>query len=109
MIVATLGIRVPLEKTAEAMGVILPMLGPTRSEAGCVSCDLFSSAEDGSSMVLVERWKSERDFQRHVQSDHYRKVLAWIEMSVAPPEIRFDAVAESHGLEMIETMRGQPL
>ena len=107
MIVATLGIRVSPENEEQAVRVMLPMLGPTRAEPGCVSCDLYQSLEDDRRLTLLGRWESLADLQRHIQSDHYRQVLSWIEMSNEAPEIRFDTVSNSHGLEMIEAFRNR--
>ncbi len=82
------------------------MLGPTRAESGCIACDLYQSAEDAMRLILIEQWDSLTDLERHIRSENYRKVLAWIEMSVELPEIRFDVVPESRGIEMIESARG---
>ncbi len=106
MIVATLGIRVAPENTRRAMQVILPLLGPTHTESGCLSCDLYQGTEDDGSLILIERWESLPDLERHIRSDRYHKVLAWIEMSTEPPEIRFDFVSETRGFEMLEAVLG---
>jgi quinol monooxygenase YgiN len=95
-----------VENIEQAMHVVLPMLGPTRAESGCIACDLYQGAEDNMRLILMERWESLADLQRHIRSDHYRHVLAWIEMSVEPPEISFDTVTDSGGLEIIEAVRG---
>ncbi len=89
------------------MGVMLPMLGRTRAESGCIACDLYQSAEDEMRLILMEQWDSLADLERHIRLDNYRKVLAWIEMSVEPPEIRFDIVSNSRGLDMIESVRNR--
>jgi quinol monooxygenase YgiN len=106
MIMAALGIRVMPENKGQALQVVLPLLGPTRAESGCVGCDLYQSAENPMKLILMEQWESLTDLQRHIRSDHYRHVLAWVEMSVEPPEIRFDVVSESRGIEIIELARG---
>ncbi len=107
MIIARLGLRTAPEKKEQAMRVMLPILGPTRVESGCIGCDLYQGAEDNMRLVLIEQWESLADLQRHIRSDLYRQVLAWIEMSVDSPEIRFDTVTDSGGLEMVEAVRGE--
>ena len=88
------------------MEVILATLGPTRAEAGCRSCELYLGAEDGMKLTLVEQWETSTDLERHIKSNAYRKVLAWIEMSKEAPQIRFDTVTESRGLDMLQAVRG---
>jgi hypothetical protein len=39
---------------------------------------------------------------QHLQSDEYLRVLLTIEMSEAPPEIRFDEISETRGLKTIK-------
>ncbi len=63
MIVATLGIRVSPENEEQAVRIMLPMLGPTRAESGCVSCDLYQSLEDDRRLMLLGRWESLADLQ----------------------------------------------
>lgn len=107
MIVVTLGIRVTPQNKGHAVQVILPTLGPTRTEPGCVSCDLYQSTEDDMRLTVMEQWDSFANLERHIRSDRYRKILAWLEMSTEAPEIRFDTVSGSQGLEMIKTVRGR--
>lgn len=106
MLLARPGTRTAPENKAQAMRVMFPMLGPTRAEAGCIACDLYQGAEDEMRLILVEQWESLADLQRHIRSDHYRQVLAWLEMSVEPPEICLDTISETCSLEMIEALRG---
>ncbi len=107
MILTTLGIAVAPENMEKAMGVMLPMLGPTRAESGCIACDLYQSADDEMRLILIEQWESLAHLERHIRLDNFRRVLAWIEMSVEPPEIRFDTVSTSRGLDIIETVRNR--
>jgi len=53
-------------------------------------------------------WRmSEEDVQQHLRSIRYRNVLLVVEMAVEPPEIRFDVIAHSDGVERIEQARVQ--
>ena len=56
-------------------------------------------------ILYMERWDSEQDFERHVRSDLYRRILAAVEFSCKPPEIVFDYVNVSKGMELIEALR----
>ncbi len=48
---------------------------------------------------------SEEDLQRHLQSEKYRNILLVVEMAAEPPEIRFDLIAHTSGVETIENAR----
>ena len=107
MISVALVIEVSPGKSEDAMNVIMPTLGWTRVEPGCLSCDVYRSARNESLLVLSERWDTMEHLERHIQSDNYRDVLAWIDMSDTQPEIHFDVVSQSVGLELIEQVRGK--
>ena len=109
MITVTLGIEVPPEKNQEAINVIISTLGRTRVEPGCQSCDVYRSVRNESLLVLAERWDTMGHLEHHIRSDNYRNVLAWIDMSDRPPEIHFDIVSQSAGLELIENVRCKEL
>jgi quinol monooxygenase YgiN len=55
--------------------------------------------------MFEEIWKSEEDLECHLRSDDYRKVLLVLEMAVKQPEIRFDTISSSTGIETIEKAR----
>lgn len=105
MIVATLAIKVTPDSAEDAIRVIAPELGRTRTEEGCLSCDLYRDADDAMKLILVERWRLTADLERHVRSDPYRRVLAWIDMAVEAPEVRFETVSASRGWDLIEALR----
>ena len=56
--------------------------------------------------MLEELWISQADVQRHLRSDKYRKILLVAEMAAEPPEIRFDTIDQSAGMERIEQALG---
>ena len=50
---------------------------------------------------------SDADVKRHLRSDKYHKILLVVEMAAEPPEIRFDTISHSSGVETIEQARIQ--
>ena len=96
---------IPLEKQSEALEILGSMIEQTQFEPGCLSCRLYRSVEDARAIMFEELWLSEEDVQRHLRSDKYHKVLLVVEMAVEPPEIRFDTIALSMGVERIEQAR----
>jgi quinol monooxygenase YgiN len=54
----------------------------------------------------MECWDSEEDFERHIRSDMYRRVLEAMELSGRPPELKVHRITESRGIELIGALRG---
>jgi quinol monooxygenase YgiN len=61
--------------------------------------------EDENALWYVEEWQTEEDFQRHIQSSDYRMVLALMDLSVEPPELKFHNVAETFGIDYLTRVR----
>ena len=107
MIRSFIRMRIPLKKQSEALEILGPMTEQIQFEAGCISCRLYRGLDDEGVIMLEELWMSDADLQRHLRSDKYRKILLAVEMAAEPPEIRFDTIAHSSGVETIEKAREQ--
>jgi len=105
MVRSIIRMLIPLEKQSEALEILGSMIEQTQFEPGCLSCRLYRGVEDTLAIMLEELWLSEEDVQRHLRSDKYYKVLLVVEMATEPPEIRFDTIALSMGVERIEQAR----
>ena len=107
MVRTTIRMLIPLEKQGEALEILGSTIEQTQFEPGCVSCRIYQGVDDRRAIMLEELWLSEEDVQRHLRSDKYHKVLLVVEMAVEPPEIRFDTIEHSMGVERIEQARIQ--
>ena len=107
MVQSIIRMLIPFEKHSEALEILGSTIEQTQFEPGCVSCRLYRDVEDTRAIMLEELWMSEEDLQRHLRSDKYHKVLLVVEMAVEPPEIRFDTIDYSMGMEKIEQARTQ--
>jgi hypothetical protein len=56
-------------------------------------------------VMFEEKWMSDEDMQRHLRSESYHLVLLVMEMASRSPEIRFDIITDSGGVEIIEEAR----
>jgi quinol monooxygenase YgiN len=56
-------------------------------------------------VVFEEKWRSDEDLQRHLRSEGYKTLLLVMELATTPPEIRFDTITGSSGVETIEEAR----
>ncbi len=105
-IVGTLKI-VPLpDRRGEVLEILRSVQGPVLAEPGCTECDIYEEPGPEKAVVLVERWESEAALKAHIRSEAYRLILGAIELSGAPPTVRFDHVLVSEGMEKIEQERG---
>ncbi len=55
--------------------------------------------------MLEEIWRTEEDLNRHIRSDEYLNLLLVVDMALKQPEIRFDIISRSMGMEAIEKAR----
>jgi quinol monooxygenase YgiN len=105
MIRATLKMVLPLEKRQGAMEVLGNVAERSRSEPGCLSCGFYLDPRHEGALVLDQIWSTEEDLHRHLRSEDYRNVLLVVEMASEPPEIRFDVICATTGIETIEQAR----
>jgi len=107
MVRSIIRMLIPLEKQSEALEILGSTIEQTQFEPGCINCRLYRGVEDTRAIMLEELWMSEEDVQHHLRSDKYHKVLLVVEMAAEPPEIRFDTITHSGGVERIEQARIQ--
>jgi quinol monooxygenase YgiN len=77
----------------------------TRVESGCIMCRIYQDVQKEHAIMLEEIWKNEEDLNRHLRSDEYRNVLLVVEMATEQPEIRFETIVSTKGIETIEKAR----
>ncbi len=102
---STIRMLIPPEKQSNALDILCSLTEQIQFEPGCISCRLYRGVGDKDVIMIEELWSSDTDMQRHLRSDKYHKILLVVEMAVEPPEIRFDGIAHSSGLETIEKVR----
>ena len=105
MIQARIQMECAPDKTGEALQILQSIVERTRAEAGCISCSVFQDTEMENQLVFAQEWRSEEDLQRHLRSEEYQKVLLVLEMACKPPDIRFDTISSTSGVEIIEKAR----
>lgn len=106
MITSTIRITVSDSLNSEIVRLLRSLIEPTRVETGCISCGLYKDLHDPGILIWVEDWDTQDDLERHLRSPQYTKVLAALDMSDAQPELRFDTVVETKGMQLIAEARG---
>lgn len=105
MIISTIRLAIPAEKHNDALRIIKPIALQSRDYPGCLSYNIQRDVEDSDVLTLQSNWDAKEDLYRHVRSEEYRNLLLVVEMSRKQPEIRFDTVSSSTGIETIEKIR----
>jgi len=76
-----------------------------RAQPGCAACDILDEQGPETAIVLLERWETEEALETHLRSEAYRRILGAIELSGGQPDVRFEHVSSSEGLELVERLR----
>jgi quinol monooxygenase YgiN len=104
MIVGTLRILPPPDRHGQVLEILRSIQGPVLAKPGCVACHVYEEHGPDSAIALVERWESEAALEAHICSKAYQHILGAIELSGGPPEVCFDFVSASEGIELVERL-----
>jgi len=67
---------------------LLGLVGPTRSEKGCIKYDLHQSADKKSLFMFYENWASKEDLDEHARAPHMKAHMQKArELFAEPPQI----------------------
>ena len=107
MILATIRVMVSARKIDEALRILRSVTEQSKVQPGCLACQVYRGGEEDNYLMLEQLWDTEANLEHHLQSDQYQKVLLVMEMAIKKPEIRFDTISLSTGIETIERARGR--
>jgi quinol monooxygenase YgiN len=74
-------------------------LGPTRVAPGCLDARLYTDAEKGEILTLVEEWGSRDEFDEQLDTGKLKTLVAAIELCSEAPVIHIDEVTRAEGIE----------
>jgi quinol monooxygenase YgiN len=106
MVVGMLRIPLAPDRHSEVIEVLKSVQGPVLFLPGCREYHIYQEQGEDPAVVLVERWTSRAALETHIRSDSYRRILCAIELAGGPPEVSFDVVSATEGMELIERLRG---
>lgn len=88
------------------LSVLRSVQGPTAIKPGCRCCRIYEEDGHDEAVLYMECWNSAQEFERHIRSDMYRRVLEAMELSRMPPELQYHHVTETQGIELVAALRG---
>ena len=107
MISFSLRIVVPMAKRHELVATVGALLAPTRVQPDCLSAHLYVDTEDAGAVTIIQEWASRPQLDRYLNSDAGKLLLAAMESSSVAPEVRFDTIQQSSGMEVFAQARLQ--
>lgn len=108
MVTSTLRCFPSREERRHLLTILRSVQGPIQAQPHNQCSRVYE--EDGfeGAVLYMERWDSQPEFERHIRSELYRRILAALDFSRKPPEVVFDFVTASKGMELIEDLRREP-
>ncbi len=102
MVRSTIRMLIPLDKQSEAIDILGYVSAQVQYEPSCISSRLYRGVDEVRAILVEELWTSHEGLLSHLQSDEYHRVLLAVEMAEERPDIRFDEISHTSGLETIE-------
>jgi quinol monooxygenase YgiN len=102
MVRATIRMLIPQKRRGDVLNILSSVTERSRFEEGCINSRVYQDAEAEPVFMLDQLWESKEDLERHLRSEEFRKVLLVLEMSLEPPEVRFEEISRTSGVEAIE-------
>ena len=104
MIQATLKMIVRPERRGDLLEAMRGMLEPARVERGCLSYGLYEDVENSNAFVLLEEWATQEDLEGHISKGNQRQLLALMDLMSEQPELRYNTVSHTAGMDLIENV-----
>jgi quinol monooxygenase YgiN len=105
MILSTVRMTMPPQKKEEVLKILRSVAEHCRDDPGCLGCNIYGDLQEKNVIALEQVWRAEEDLNLHLRSGEYLNLLLVLEMSTRQPEIRFDIISSSSGIETIEKAR----
>ena len=99
----------PVEgRRADAFELLQSVLGPIGASQGCTDLSICEELGGGHAILFEERWEDEADFNDHVRSPLFNRILAAVELSSTNPRVEILGVHRVEGMGLIHQLRGVP-
>jgi len=105
MVLATIRMIIPPQKRDEALKILRSTAEQCKVHSGCLGCHIYDDIQEDNVLMFEEMWRNEEDLAKHLRSEKYHDVLLVMEMALKHPEVRFNTVSTSTGIETIEKAR----
>ncbi len=101
MIIATIRIVADSEDIDKIIEILSLVKGQVAGKAGCTSCHILQEVNNGNCISYEELWENQEQFNKHICSNLYQKILVAIDMSSQPPVVKFSTISSVTGMELL--------
>jgi quinol monooxygenase YgiN len=105
MLRATVRLTIPPQKRDEALKILKSAASQCGVMPNCLGCYIYADIQEDKVLMFEQTWRSREDLEHHLRSEEYYKVLLVMEMALEQPDIRFDTISGSTGIETVEKAR----
>ena len=105
MIVVIIQLDASPQKRNEFLMTISGMIGPTRSEKGCLGHHFSKDVEDENRFFIMQCWQDQAGLERHWCSDRFGVFLGSFHLLKKTPDIKIHAVTFTAGIEAAKAAR----
>lgn len=105
MMDATIHMTVPPEKWKEILQTFKAIMGPIRSEQGCMSCNCYVDAEADKTILFKNEWTTKETLEGHLKSVNFSILIGAMKLLDKEPNIRFNTITSTVGPEAITAAR----
>jgi len=105
MVFATVRMTFSKKNICEAMNFLRSIAERSNVQPGCLSCGIYRNGQDDNILKFEQLWSDQGNLDNYLRSEEYRQLLLVMEIAIEQPEIRFDTIAHSTGIETIEKAR----
>jgi quinol monooxygenase YgiN len=72
---------------------------------GCLSSGVYEAGDEKQTILYLERWESEKELHRHIQSILCLGVLNAMDLATEPREINFHEISDTKSMDLIVALR----
>jgi quinol monooxygenase YgiN len=105
MIFAFVELEPNLGKRAEILELLKFSADCLKTRQGCLHSGVYEAGDEKRTILYLERWRSEKELYRHIQSNDFLAVLNAIDLSIGRHEVTFCNVRDTKSIELIEELR----
>ncbi|MDZ7695696.1 MAG: antibiotic biosynthesis monooxygenase family protein [Deltaproteobacteria bacterium] len=87
MILVIIRMKVLPEKRMELSQAVASLIGPIRTEKGCLRCAFCRSVEDENEFHIFEEWDTRENLNSHLKSDRFRVLRGAMNLLQEPYEM----------------------